>query len=224
MAEGGRVVALIAVQGNLATPRSRASRGPSHAWLKSTDGAAVTLAKSAPPPPYASGVAVVLLFGDVAHVATTGGARCYRERDGVLEELAAGVHDAKSGDAFVAASHASLRVGQAFFTTQLQAASDAEFRNDTLDAALESALARPTRPSSQWPPAASPEAQRPSSCAPSSRRRRSLDAIAEAVRARCSARRHALGQPPRARSRRAVARCPTCASPRALLVEPADGS
>ncbi|MFY0534383.1 hypothetical protein [Nannocystis pusilla] len=86
-------------------------------------------------------MAVVLFFGDGAHVATTGGARCYRERGGVLEELAAGVHDAKPGDAFVAASHPGLRVGQAFFTTQLQAASDAEFRNDGLDAALQSALA-----------------------------------------------------------------------------------
>ncbi|MCY1065210.1 hypothetical protein OV090_10585 [Nannocystis sp. RBIL2] len=140
-AEDGRVVALIAVQGNLATPSLESVKGAFARVAHVTDGAAVTLAKAAPPPPYASGVAVVLLSGDVAHVATTGGARCYRERDGVLEELAAGAHDAKSGDAFVAASHASLRVGQAFFTTQLQAASDAEFRNDTLDAALQSALA-----------------------------------------------------------------------------------
>jgi hypothetical protein len=106
-----------------------------------TDGAARALAASAPPPPYASGVGVVLLVDHVVHVASTGGARCYRERRGVLEELATGAHDAAPGDAFVAASHASLRVGRALFTTEIEAASAAEFRNDGLDAALASALA-----------------------------------------------------------------------------------
>ena len=48
---------------------------------------------------------------------------------------------ANSGDVFLAVSHASLRVGHGFFTTEIQAAADAEFRNDTLDAALASALA-----------------------------------------------------------------------------------
>lgn len=139
--EGGRVVALVAVQGNLATPSLESVKGALARVARVTDGVAATLAAAAPPPPYASGVAVVLLFDDVAHVATTGGARCYRERSGVLEQLAAGVHDAQSGDAFVAASHASLHVGRAFFTTAIQAAADAEFRNDALDAALASALA-----------------------------------------------------------------------------------
>lgn len=139
--EDGRVVALIAVQGNLATPSLESVKGAFARVAHATDGAAATLAKAAPPPPYASGVAVVLLGEGGAHVATSGGARCYRERDGVLEELAAGVHDAKPGDAFVAASHAGLRAGHAFFTTPVQAAGDAEFRNDTLDAALEAALA-----------------------------------------------------------------------------------
>ena len=106
-----------------------------------TNVAARTLATSAPPPPYASGVAVVLLLENTAYAATTGGARCYRERGGVLEELAAGAHAARPGDAFIVASHASLRVGQAFFTTPIAAATDAEFRNNTLDAALKSALA-----------------------------------------------------------------------------------
>lgn len=142
--EDGRVVALIAVQGNLAAPSLESVKGAFARVAHATDGAAVTLAKAAPPPPYASGVGVVLLAGTAAHVATTGGARCYRERHGVLEELAAGVHDVKSGDTFVAASHADLRVGHAFFTTQIQAAGDAEFRNDALDAALESALAATT--------------------------------------------------------------------------------
>lgn len=139
--EGGRVVALVAVQGDLASPSLESVKGAFARVMRVTDGAAITLAAAAPPPPYASGVAVVLLFDHVAHVATTGGARCYRERSGILEELAAGVHDAESGDAFVAASHASLHVGRAFFTTEIQAATDAEFRNNTLDAALESALA-----------------------------------------------------------------------------------
>lgn len=137
---GGRIVALIAVQGDLASPSLESVKGAFARVAGVTDGTAVTLARAAPPPPYASGVGVVLLVGDVVHVATTGGARCYRERGGILEALAAGVHDAKSGDSFVAASHASLQVGRAFFTTKIQAATDAEFRNDALDAALESAL------------------------------------------------------------------------------------
>jgi hypothetical protein len=138
---GGSIVALIAVQGDLASPSLESVKGAFARVAGLADGTAVTLARAAPPPPYASGVGVVLLFGDVVHVATTGGARCYRERDGKLEALAAGVYDAKPGDSFVAASHASLLVGRAFFTSRLQAASDAVFRNDALDAALESALA-----------------------------------------------------------------------------------
>jgi len=139
--EGGRIVALVAVQGDLATPSLEGLKGAFARLARVTDRAAVTLAAAAPPPPYASGVAVVLLFDDVVHVASTGSARCYRERGGILEALAAGVYAAQSGDAFVAASHASLHVGRAFFTTGIPAATDAAFRNDTLDAALESALA-----------------------------------------------------------------------------------
>ncbi|WAS96730.1 hypothetical protein [Nannocystis punicea] len=139
--EGGRVVALIAVQGTLATPSLESVKGALARVARVTEGAAGALAGAAPPPPYASGVGVVLLFDGLAHVATTGGARCYRERDGVLEELAAGVHDARSGDALVAASHAGLHVGRPFFTTELRPAADAEFRNDALDAALDAALA-----------------------------------------------------------------------------------
>lgn len=138
--EQGRVVALIAVQGNLATPSLEGVKGALARVERVTDGTAKTLAAATPPPPYASGASVMLLLGDDAHVATTGAARCYRERDGALAELAAGVHEVKSGDAFVAASH-GLRVGQAFFTTPIAAAGDAEFRNDALDAALASALA-----------------------------------------------------------------------------------
>lgn len=138
---GGRVVALVAVQGDLAAPSLESLKGAFARVARVTDGAAATVAGAAPPPPYASGVGVVLLVDNVAHVATTGGARCYRERRGLLEELAAGAHDAAPGDAFVAASHASLRVGRAFFPTEIQAATDAEFRNDALDAALASALA-----------------------------------------------------------------------------------
>lgn len=137
----GRVVALVAVQGDLATPSLESVKGAFARAAQVNEGAAKTIAGSAPPPPYASGVGVVLLFGEVAHVAATGGARCYRERRGVLAELAAGAHAVESGDAFIAASHASLQPGRAFFTTQIQAGGDAEFRNDTLDAALQSALA-----------------------------------------------------------------------------------
>ncbi|MDC0721290.1 hypothetical protein [Nannocystis bainbridge] len=139
--EEGRVVALVAVQGNLATPSLEGIKGALARLARVSDGAAATLAAATPPPPYCSGASVVLLLGDVAHVASTGGARCYRERGGVLEELAAGAHDARPGDAFVAASHTGLRTGQAFFTTDIRSAADAEFRNDALDAALGSALA-----------------------------------------------------------------------------------
>lgn len=139
--DGARVVALIALQGDLATPSLESVKGAFVRVPRIGDGAARTLATAAPPPPYASGVAVVLLLGAAAHVAATGGARCYRERGGVLEELAAGVHDAASGDTFIAASHASLPVGRAFFTTKIDPAGDAEFRNDALDTALASALA-----------------------------------------------------------------------------------
>lgn len=139
--EGGRVVALIAVQGDLATPSLESVKGAFARLARVTDGAAATLARATPPPPYASGVSVVLLSGDLAYVATTGGARCYRERGGVLDELAAGVHDTAPGDALVAASHGSLQVGRAFFTTRIEPGADAAFRNDALDAALAAALA-----------------------------------------------------------------------------------
>lgn len=138
---GARVVALVAVQGDLATPSRESVKNAFARITEVGDGTARKLAAATPPPPYAAGVAVVLLLDGVAHVATTGGARCYRERDGTLAEVAAGAHEARSGDAFIAASHASLRAGQAFFTTAVAASDDAEFRNDTLDAALASALA-----------------------------------------------------------------------------------
>lgn len=139
--EEGRVVALVAVQGDLATPSLEGVKGALARVARVADGTAATLAAATPPPPYCSGTGVVLLLGDVAHVAARGGARCYRERGGVLAELAAGVHDAAPGDTFIAASHASLRVGHAFFTTVIGSASDTEFRNDRLDAALAAALA-----------------------------------------------------------------------------------
>jgi hypothetical protein len=139
--EGGRVVALVAVQGDLATPSLESIKAAFARVSRVTEGVAGALAASAPPPPYASGVAVVLLLDRVVHVASRGAARCYRERGGVLEELAAGVHEASPGDSFVAASHASLHAGRPFFTTPIEATTVAEFRNDTLDDALASALA-----------------------------------------------------------------------------------
>ena len=135
---GARVVALIAVQGDLATPSLESVKG---ALAKLVDGTeAIRLVAAAPPPPWASGVAVVLLAGDHAHVATAGGARCYRERDGVLDELGAGAHDVRSGDALIASSHAGLDVDRRFFKAAVEPSVSEEFRNDTLDAALESAL------------------------------------------------------------------------------------
>ena len=146
---GGRVIALIAVQGDLATPSLESVKGALARLANGTEAAKLTAA--APPPPFASGVAVVLLTGDRAHVAITGEARCYRERDGVLHELEPGAHDVRSGDALIAASDASLEVDRRFFTTAVAPLASEEFRNDTLDDALESALA-----GFDWPePAAS---------------------------------------------------------------------
>ena len=139
--EGGRIVALIAVQGDLATPSLESVKGALARLAAVSDGAARALATATPPPPYASGVAVVLLADGVAHVAATGGARCYRERGGVLEQLAAGAHEVAPGDALLAASHAGLQAGRAFFTAEHAAAGAAAFRNDGLDAALTAALA-----------------------------------------------------------------------------------
>ncbi len=136
--DGARVIALIAVQGDLATPSLEAVKGALARLAHGTE--AAKLVAAAPPPPYASGVAVVLLAGYHAHVATTGGARCYRERDGILHELGVGAHDVRSGDALIAASHASLEIDRPFFTTAVEPSASEEFRNDTLDAALDSAL------------------------------------------------------------------------------------
>jgi hypothetical protein len=135
---GARVVALIAVQGELATPSLESVKAALAKLVEGTE--ATRLVAAAPPPPWASGVAVVLLAEGRAHVATTGDARCYRERDGLLHELGAGAHDVRSGDALIASSHASLDVDRRFFTTAVEPPAGEEFRNDTLDAALDSAL------------------------------------------------------------------------------------
>lgn len=142
-ADAGQVVALIAVQGDIATPSLESVKSAlARVDLASPDAAAAKLAGAGPPPPYCKGASVVLLIKNVAHVAATGGARCYRERGGVLAELPAGAHAIEPGDAFVAASHASLHVGRAFFTTAMQPTAGAAFKNDALDADLASALAQ----------------------------------------------------------------------------------
>jgi hypothetical protein len=136
--DGARVVALIAVQGDLATPSLESVKGALARLAHGNE--AAKLVAAAPPPPWASGVAVVVLAGDQAHVAIKGGACCYRERDGLLRELGAGAHDLRSGDAVIASSHASLEVDRRFFTTAIEPSASEEFRNDTLDDALDAAL------------------------------------------------------------------------------------
>lgn len=136
--DGARLVALIAVRGDLATPSLEAVKSALARLASGTD--AAKMAAAAPPPPYASGVAVVLLAGDHAHVAVTGAARCYRERDGALHELVAGAYELRSGDALIASSHGGLEVDRPFFTTAVEPPANDEFRNDTLDAALDAAL------------------------------------------------------------------------------------
>jgi hypothetical protein len=133
-----RVVMLTAVQGDLATPSLEAIKGGLAKIARADESAALKLAGAAPPPPYASGVAVVLLVGARAFVASTGAARCYLERGGKLEAIAAGTYDLAPGDAILAASHAGLTAGQAFFDP----APDDELSNNRLDAALETALSR----------------------------------------------------------------------------------
>lgn len=141
--DAGQLVALIAVQGDIATPSLESVKSAlARVDLSSLDVAAAKLAGSGPPPPYCKGASVVLLFDNFAYVAATGGARCYRERGGALAELPAGAHAIEPGEAFVAASHASLHVGRAFFTTATQPTAGAELRIDALDADLESALAQ----------------------------------------------------------------------------------
>jgi hypothetical protein len=135
---GARVIALIAVHGDLATPSLESVKGELARLTLGTEAARMVAA--APPAPWAAGVAVVLLAGDHAHVATGGGARCYRERDGILHELGPGAHDLRSGDALIASSHATLQIDRPFFTSAAAPVASPEFRNDTLDAALDSAL------------------------------------------------------------------------------------
>lgn len=136
--DGHRVIALIAVQGDLATPSLESVKSAFVRLAQGTE--ANKLATAAPPPPFASGVAVVLLAGGRAHVATTGEAQCYRERDGVLEALDAGEYELRSGDGLIAASESSLEVNRRFFKAAIEPAANEEFRNDLLDDALVSAL------------------------------------------------------------------------------------
>lgn len=56
--EGGLVVALVAVQGDLASPSLESLKGAFARVASVTADAAVTVATAAPPPPYASGVDV----------------------------------------------------------------------------------------------------------------------------------------------------------------------
>jgi hypothetical protein len=140
-----RMVMLAAIQGDLATPTLEGIKGGLAKVARADESAVAKLAASAPPPPYASGVAVVLLAGARAFVASTGAARCYLERGGKLEAIAAGTYDLAPGDAILAASHAGLTAGQAFFDATVPSAPDDEFSNSRLDAALETALSRAAR-------------------------------------------------------------------------------
>lgn len=136
-----RVVLLAAVQGDLATPALESVKSAFARLTALDDAAAGALVTAAPPPPYAAGVAIVLLGDDHAYVAASGAARCHRERDGQLEELGAGAHSLHPGDAVLASSHGTLAVGRPFFAGRATPDdADASFRNDLLDAALETAL------------------------------------------------------------------------------------
>lgn len=136
----GDLVLLLAVQGDLATPALESVKGALARVDHADASTAAKLAAAAPPAPYCAGVAVVLLERTRAFVAHSGGGRCYLERDGKLEAIAAGAYELAPGESILAASHATLAVGQAFLG-DVPAAPDDAFRNDGLDAALETALA-----------------------------------------------------------------------------------
>lgn len=137
---GGRLVLLLAVQGDLATPALESVKGAFAKVERADAAAAAKLVAAAPPAPYCEGVAVVLLEGTRAVVAASGTARCYLDRESGLVELAAGSFDLEPGNAVVAASHPSLSIGRAFLGDVADAPGDV-FRNDGLDGALEAALA-----------------------------------------------------------------------------------
>lgn len=141
---GQRVIALIAVQGDLATPSLEGIKS-AFAKLATVDEAALaTLLKAVPPPPYAAGVAIALIAGTRAFVAAKGSAGCYRERGSVAAISGALVLEA--GDSLIMASHASL--GATFFGADVQSApairDDEPFSNSGLDDALGTALAART--------------------------------------------------------------------------------
>ena len=135
----GRLVLLLGIQGDLATPALESIKGMFARVDRADVAAAARLVAAAPPAPYCEGVAVVLLEGTSAIVASSGAARCYLERGGVLAELAAGSFELAPGDAIVAASDASLAVGRVFLG-DIPDAPDEAFHNDRLDAALLAAL------------------------------------------------------------------------------------
>ncbi len=140
-----RVVMLAAVQGVLATPSLEGIKSALAKLSHADVAAAAKLAASAPPSPYASGVAVALVAGAHVLVASTGAAQCYLERRGTLEAVGPGAYELASGDAILAASHGGLLPeGRPFFAAVITSAPDEELRNDGLDAALETALARAT--------------------------------------------------------------------------------
>lgn len=138
-----RLVLLVAVEGDLATPALEAVKGAFAKVMKADEGQAIKLASAAPPSPYASGVAVVLVEGTRAFVASKGSARCYLERAhdaAKLEAIAPGSYELRAGDVIVAASRTGLATGRSFIEGTLASPDDDTFRNDGLDAALEEAL------------------------------------------------------------------------------------
>lgn len=140
--EGGRLTMLAALQGDLATPSIESVKAALARVVAADEAVAKRLVASAPPPPFASGVAIILLNADHAFVATSGAACCYRQRGGVLAQLEPGTHALHDGDLLLAASHFVLNVGALFVEQSAIAAplTVDEPENAQLDAALETAL------------------------------------------------------------------------------------
>jgi hypothetical protein len=133
---------LCAVQGDLATASIESIKGALSKTDRADEDAAKRLVSSAPPPPFASGVAVVLLTETDAIVAMSGSGGCYRAREGVLAKIDAGAHALQAGDIFLAVSDGALIAGSGFLSGGPLAHGGSLADNAQLDGALEAAVAR----------------------------------------------------------------------------------
>lgn len=133
---GPHGVMLAAVRGTLSTPALESVKA-AFARLAGIDEAAARTVAAAAPSMIADSVAIVLVSGTQAFVATTGTGVVYLERDKAAS-VVNGSHVIAAGDALVAATEALSRP---LFGGRAPAPA-AAFRNDTLDGDIFSGLDR----------------------------------------------------------------------------------